>query len=698
MISRIVSSCIPGLVLLAVLGVPCSADAGEERLLAHPDMPGWPDMLRVDNGTILNVGDAVEILSASGDKAVAELILDEDIVDWSGYAGISFSFENCCDNALDVVIAVMSRGNEGRTQQSRQRMALPPGARMKLPFFFSNNNAGPYWGMRGIPVYHRIAQTLLSEPGANINLGQVTRILVEVSAENGARLRLNQVALFADDSPLAQLVPHPFIDAYGQFKHADWPGKVRDDDDLEAWRNREDTFLDANPFPLALDSFGGWMDGPALEATGWFRTERIGGHWWFVTPEGRLFLSLGVNCVHYGDATFVAGRDDWFESLPDPEGPFGACYGHVSGVHSMAAPIGGVGRSINHYRLNLKRKYGESYRQMARERAYRRLDAWGFNTIGNWSDGEVLAESPLPFIVTAGSGAAQPIAGSAGYWGKMKDVFDPAFAENTNEAIARAAARWRDDPRVVGFFVDNEMSWTGISAAALDSPPEQPARRALVAMLEERYGSVAAVAEAWECEANDWESLRLPRRPNAQSREDCDRFEYRFARRYFDTVADALRKHAPNHLYLGCRFTPVYCPPIVLQACAEVADVVSINLYSPAIPADRYHDLGKPVIFGEFHFGALDSGMFHPGLSVTESQADRAAQYHDYVESLARHPAAIGAHWFQYMDQPTTGRTLDGENYNIGLVSIADVPYRELTRSARDIHSRMYAIRYGSNN
>jgi hypothetical protein len=28
------------------------------------------------------------------------------------------------------------------------------------------------------------------------------------------------------------------------------------------------------------------------------------------------------------------------------------------------------------------------------------------------------------------------------------------------------------------------------------------------------------------------------------------------------------------------------------------------------------------------------------------------------------HPSFVGAHWFQYTDQPLTGRTLDGENYN----------------------------------
>jgi hypothetical protein len=42
-----------------------------------------------------------------------------------------------------------------------------------------------------------------------------------------------------------------------------------------------------------------------------------------------------------------------------------------------------------------------------------------------------------------------------------------------------------------------------------------------------------------------------------------------------------------------------------------------------------------------------------------------------------------GAHWFQYIDEPLTGRTLDGENAHIGFVTVADLPYVELVAAAR---------------
>ena len=44
-------------------------------------------------------------------------------------------------------------------------------------------------------------------------------------------------------------------------------------------------------------------------------------------------------------------------------------------------------------------------------------------------------------------------------------------------------------------------------------------------------------------------------------------------------------------------------------------------------------------------------------------------------------PELVGTHYFQWADQPSTGR-FDGENYNIGLVDVTDRPYPDLVRGA----------------
>jgi agarase len=59
------------------------------------------------------------------------------------------------------------------------------------------------------------------------------------------------------------------------------------------------------------------------------------------------------------------------------------------------------------------------------------------------------------------------------------------------------------------------------------------------------------------------------------------------------------------------------------------------------------------------------------------------------------HPAFVGCGWFEYIDEPLTGRTYDGENYSIGLVDVTDTPYPELIEAARQVHADAYARRAG---
>jgi hypothetical protein len=99
------------------------------------------------------------------------------------------------------------------------------------------------------------------------------------------------------------------------------------------------------------------------------------------------------------------------------------------------------------------------------------------------------------------------------------------------------------------------------------------------------------------------------------------------------------------------------------------------------------------MIIGEFHFGVPEHGLA-PGLAQTVSQVERAVAYRYYVENAAANPAIIGTHWFQWVDQPATGRN-DGENYNIGFVDVTDRPYNELVNATREIFRRLPAVHSG---
>ena len=124
--------------------------------------------------------------------------------------------------------------------------------------------------------------------------------------------------------------------------------------------------------------------------------------------------------------------------------------------------------------------------------------------------------------------------------------------------------------------------------------------------------------------------------------------------------------------------------------------MISLNHYSGNVDGIAVAEqFDAPVIATEFHFGATDRGMFGGGVVEVANQSERAASYRNYLESALKHPRFVGAHYFQYVDQPVTGRIFDGENYNIGFLDVADRPYPELVEAACAVADCMYRTRFG---
>ena len=100
------------------------------------------------------------------------------------------------------------------------------------------------------------------------------------------------------------------------------------------------------------------------------------------------------------------------------------------------------------------------------------------------------------------------------------------------------------------------------------------------------------------------------------------------------------------------------------------------------------------AVLGEWVETAVIAGVVLVNVVVGFLQEERAEKYARYVRSVAECPAFVGCHWFQYIDEPITGRWFDGENYNIGFVTVVDSPYPELVAAAKRIHANVYRIRH----
>jgi len=488
---------------------------------------------------------------------------------------------------------------------------------------------------------------------------------------------------------------YPFIDEFGQFIHGDWPGKTHSVEELQAVATAEAAELAAQPGPTDRNPYGGWTKGPTLEATGLFRVQKHNGKWWLVDPEGRLFWSHGTDCVNAGSATPISDRENYFKDLPGSNSAFAQFYDTGTwaphGYYKDHSPY----KTYDFARANLLRKYGRDWSTAFADVTHRRLASWGMNTIANWSDASIYRMRRTPYTATISFGS-RVIEGSQGYWGKFFDVFDESFRAAARRAIAGQKALSMGDPWCIGYFVHNELGWgdeTSLAVAALTSPAEQPAKHAFMEDLKAKYGSVEKLNSAWGTSHASWEALlQATAEPDkTKAGEDLKAFYTRIAETYFRIISEELREAAPKQIYMGCRFA--WVNDRAVRAAAKYCDIVSFNRYNYSVADQGLPEgLDKPIVIGEFHFGALDRGMFHTGLKVTSSQQDRAAAYADYVRGALRNRYIVGTHWFQYKDQATTGRG-DGENYQIGLVDICDRPYPETIQAVRDVGYGMYEYR-----
>jgi len=619
--------------------------------------------------------------------------------DLSPYEYVSLDVANRSDRPLTVYCRVDNPGADGTNHCVTDQVSVEPGASQTLtvrifPVPWKLDKPLHLIGMRGNPVH-----------AGKIDTANVTQLVIFLTRPMEDHvIEIGNIRAGGQIQVLDTNTFLPFIDEYGQYIHRQWPGKVHSVSAMILHNQEELEDLRACTRPKDWNKYGGWADGPRLKATGYFQVQKYRRKWWLVDPTGRLFWSHGIDCVHSADATPITDRESYFRDLPAPDSPLAQFYGRGSwaphGYYSEHSPY----KTYDFSRANLLRRYGEDFETTFADITHRRLESWGVNTIANWSDPGVYLLRLTPYVGTIHF-EARTLEGSQGYWGKFYDVFDVSFQDNLRKRLEAERGKTADDPWCIGYFVHNELSWgddTSLAVAALASPADQPAKIVFVNDLEAKYGTIGNLNEAWGTHHESWTALLESREPpdrkrsdppgRTKAREDLQEFYTKTAETYFGTIRKELKRVAPKQLYLGCRFA--WVNDLAARAATKFCDVVSYNRYEYSVASLKLPDeVDMPIIIGEFHFGALDRGMFHTGLRRTENQQDRADKYRSYLESAMRNPYIVGTHWFQYKDQPTTGRG-DGENYQIGFVDICDTPYPEIVRAARDVGYTMYERRF----
>src|SRR5581483_9835164 len=152
--------------------------------------------------------------------------------------------------------------------------------------------------------------------------------------------------------------------------------------------------------------------------------------------------------INTAAATATDGREALFTALP---------------------PSGGAqARGRSFYMWNLTRRFGPDWTAPWIDLTIGRMNAWGFNTVGNWSDPRLGNAKRIAYVVTSrGWGRNGPMG--------VPDVYAPDFAHMVESAAAEQCDGRKDDPYLLGYFLGNEPPWPGREPVAADAILAGPA-------------------------------------------------------------------------------------------------------------------------------------------------------------------------------------------------------------------------------
>lgn len=499
--------------------------------------------------------------------------------------------------------------------------------------------------------------------------------------------RMEISAIYLSDSIPApfEKPAQPYVDEFGQWAMRDWPGKTHNEKELkDNLQELELTAMEAR-FPENWSKYGGWKD-LKFKATGYFRVHNDGKRWWFVDPDGYAFLSAGVDCIGSNVTGTVTGQEDLFAWLPQDS------------IYKSALNERGDKKMINFLEVNLIRAFGNERRDKWENITKGLLKKWRVNTIANWSDIEFAQKSGSPYVLNMRNYPSTKTL----LYRDFPDVFSDEYKNNAVE-FAKQLDKFKNDPYLIGYFLSNEPHWAfgdnNIAFEMFATQTSSQTKNQFAQWLKAKYKTVDAFNQAWKQSVKNFEdipALVMKESPSDECWADCKEFSGILVDTYVKTVCDEVKKVDPNHLNLGLRYA--WISSELCYRAGAYFDVFSINGYSfpgPPETAEIFRRSGKPVLIGEYHFGATDRGLPATGIQGAENQEARGEAYRYYLEQGFARPELIGIHYFQWMDQPVFGR-FDGENYNIGFLDICMKPYNELTEQATLSHERMYNVATGA--
>ena len=437
------------------------------------------------------------------------------------------------------------------------------------------------------------------------------------------------------------------------------------------------------------DRFGGWRS-RSFGPTGFFRTEHDGKRWWLVTPEGNAFLSFGINHLHPDLWKQDYNRDAWQKRL---------------GLSELDSPE--FGQALKAWFLQTCRQYG-------------------FNTVGVHAELAIVNRphpsmpymQQIPFI-------------DIPHWkpeipdNNFTDVFSGEFAAHCDRMAQEFASPARDDPFLVGYamtdcplFTEEDCrerpdviggarrrSRIGWPRRLRNLPADAPGKRAYVRTMHELYrGQISELNATYGTQFDSFDALQAaedwrPHTDLSNGNETRDNIEFLkvVVTAYYRTAREAIRRHDPNHLFVGDKINAnTDALDTVLPVTAQFTDVVFYQMYAryevqePGL--DRWARIaGLPLINGDSAFTMVTENMPRPYGPVADDLTQRAEWTAEFFRNAFARPDFVGWHYCGLIDAPNLIPRKQDRQHS-GLLDGYGEPYPALKKALKACTDEMYEI------
>jgi hypothetical protein len=387
------------------------------------------------------------------------------------------------------------------------------------------------------------------------------------------------------------------------------------------------------------------------------------GVWWFRSPTGEPFLSIGAN--HVEPVYWQSPRNEDFVR---------ETYGGE--VFRKDGTFDDDSAAVKKWTSRVAANFKD----------------WGFNTLG--------FHNPLSHSLQEAIGGyyvcSLPIAVSWGWNMKRAelvrhfakrpmDLFDERFRAELDEVSNQLVKLRAQDPRLLGYAYTDGPPWTvddDASSAAfaklttaqkqlhpwvhalMSLPATAAGKQAWIAFLQKRHAEPAKAAAVYAVKATTWNELADCTQWNELGDRDAAGADSRaflsiLIRRWYEERAASIRKHDSKHLILGDKLNmnrdrkfPVQLANSLRQMRGFV-DVISVQYYAPADEqvatlANVHRESGLPIINGDTTCKPIwpDSAMSgeNPEFYQALGQA-----YDETLTKLFAQPWFIGWHHCGYM-------------------------------------------------